>query len=90
MIGKRSPKRQPGDCYTKDSYARAIARGCQMAGVPHWHPHQLRHSAAANIRKQFGLEAARCMLGHKMAAVTEMYASEFDEGKARDIMARIG
>ncbi len=49
-----------------------------------------RHSAASNIRKQYGLEAARCMLGHRMAAVTEIYASEFDEAKAAEIAAKIG
>ena len=26
--------------------------------LPHWHPNQLRHSAATMIRKEFGLEAA--------------------------------
>ena len=34
--------------------------------------------------------AARCMLGHKMSAVTEIYASEFDEAKAAEITAKIG
>ena len=28
-----------------------------------WHPSQLRHSAATEIRKQFGLEAAQVALG---------------------------
>jgi len=28
-----------------------------------WHPHQLRHNAATYLRKQFGLEAARVVLG---------------------------
>lgn len=32
--------------------------------IPHWHPNQLRHSAATEIRKTFGLEAAQVALGH--------------------------
>jgi integrase len=30
-----------------------------------WSPHQLRHSAATIIRRQFGLEAAQAALGHR-------------------------
>jgi integrase len=57
--------------------------------VHHWSPNQLRHSAATYLRKQFGIEAARVILGHSSAAVTEIYA-ELDFAKAADIMARVG
>ncbi|MFL5328125.1 MAG: tyrosine-type recombinase/integrase [Gemmataceae bacterium] len=29
-----------------------------------WHPHQLRHNAATNFRKEYGIELARIILGH--------------------------
>ncbi|MCK4851285.1 MAG: site-specific integrase, partial [Phycisphaerae bacterium] len=54
-----------------------------------WHPHQLRHNAATNLRKEFGLEAARIILGHRSAAITEVYA-ELDQQKAIDAMLKIG
>lgn len=54
-----------------------------------WHPHQLRHNAATYLRKQFGVEAARVVLGHRSAAVTEIYA-EMDQTKAAEIMGRVG
>jgi integrase len=54
-----------------------------------WHPHQLRHNAATRLRKQFGLEAARVVLGHKSNAVAEVYA-EIDLAKAEKIMAEVG
>lgn len=54
-----------------------------------WHPHQLRHNAATRLRRQFGIEAARVVLGHRSAAITEVYA-EIDEAKAADIMLRVG
>jgi integrase len=54
-----------------------------------WHPHQLRHNAATRLRKQYGLEAARVILGHKSAAVAEVYA-EIDQTKARQIMGEVG
>ena len=54
-----------------------------------WHPHQLRHNAATYIRKEFGIEVARVILGHRTAAVTEIYA-ELDDAKAKTAMQRIG
>jgi integrase len=54
-----------------------------------WHPHQLRHNAATRLRKQYGLEAARVVLGQKSAAVAEIYA-EIDYAKAEQIMAEVG
>jgi integrase len=55
----------------------------------HWHPHQLRHSAATRLREQFGIEAARVVLGVKSAAITEVYA-ERDQKAAARIMAEVG
>jgi integrase len=102
---KRNPKSTPMDHYTTESYRRAIARACQKADkriraqhpdakaedvyVPSWHPHQLRHNAATRLRKEFGIEAARVVLGHRTAAVTEVYA-EMDQAKASSIMGRVG
>jgi integrase len=54
-----------------------------------WHPHQLRHNAATILRGQYGIEAARLILGHRSAAVTEIYA-EMDAAKAEQIMAEVG
>lgn len=41
-----------------------------------WHPNRLRHSAATFLRKEYGLEAAQVILGHKTLAVTEIYAEK--------------
>jgi integrase len=54
-----------------------------------WHPNQLRHSAATRLRREFGLDVARVILGHSSPAVTEVYA-EVDRTKAVDVMARVG
>jgi integrase len=55
----------------------------------HWHPHQLRHNAATFLRKEFGLETARIILGHRSAAITEVYA-ELDQQKAMDAVVKVG
>src|SRR5262249_47576024 len=64
---KRSPRKRPGARYTAAAYARAIADAIkrwnkkrpEAEHVPHWHPHQLRHTRATEIRKEYGLDAAR-------------------------------
>ena len=93
-----SPEQKIGDYYEVAAYRRVITRGCDRAFPPpqpldekerkawqkvhRWHPHQLRHNAATNLRKEFGLEAARIILGHRSAAITEVYA-ELDQQKAK-------
>ena len=69
-----SPKRKPGDHYTVCSYRRAIERAAAAAGVANWHPHQLRHLYATEVRRRHGVEAARVALGHRHVDVTEIYA----------------
>ncbi|WP_165065631.1 tyrosine-type recombinase/integrase [Paludisphaera rhizosphaerae] len=98
---KPNPKRKPGTMYTAASYRRAIARGVEKANearrekdpkaapIPDWHPHQLRHSAATALRREFGLDVARAVLGHTSPVVTEIYA-EMDQAKAREAMERVG
>jgi len=102
---KRHPRRSPGDRYCTASYRRAITRAASKANrerekqaaaagvdpilLPNWHPNQLRHSAATEIRRQFGLEAAQVALGHSQADVTQIYA-ERDMTLAAEVMRKIG
>ena len=70
--------------------AEAKAHGIdadQVELVPHWHPHQLRHNAATNLRREHGIEIARIILGHRSPAITEVYA-EVDHARAVDVMAK--
>ncbi len=55
-----------------------------------WHPHQLRHTAATLIRREFGLEAARIALGHSSALVTDAVYAERDMEKVVEVMRKIG
>jgi integrase len=83
------PKRPAGQQYTVPAYRRAIARACKCVGVAVWHPHQLRHSAATALRKEYGIEAAQIILGHKTLTVTQVYAEKNIEA-AQKIMAIVG
>ncbi len=81
--------RKVGDHYTQNSYAQTISDACEKAGISRWTPNQLRHSCATRLRKEYGVEAARVILGHAKLETTEIYA-EIDEKKSRDIMKRVG
>ncbi len=98
------PQRPPGEIYTVDSYRRAITRGADKANfwakggrvvsneeriIPRWHPHQLRHTAATKLRREFGVEVAQVVLGHRHLDATEIYA-ERNLDKAREIVGKVG
>jgi integrase len=55
-----------------------------------WHPHQLRHNAGTNIRREFGLEAAQVILGHSSALITDAVYAERDAGKAVEVIRHLG
>ncbi len=69
-----SPNRSAADRYAVASYRNAIRRACNKLAILVWTPNQLRHTAATDIRKQFGLEAAQVVCGHATADVTQVYA----------------
>jgi len=93
------PKRSPGERYDTRSYYHAVLYGIRRANreaervgnppIPHWHPNQLRHNAATRLRREFGLDVARAVLGHSSPVVTEVYA-ELDGAKAAEAMERVG
>lgn len=44
--------------------------------IPHWHPHQLRHTHATEIAAAESVETAKAALGHKRLQTTEIYAEK--------------
>jgi integrase len=86
---KKSPAVKPRDAYDRHSYGQAVARACEKAGVPHWHPNQLRHTHATEVRRRYGLEAAQVALGHSQANVTQVYA-ERDLALAARVASEMG
>ena len=101
---KARPKRTAGKQYCTSSYRRCIDRAVerindlrksqaeadeQIELLEHWSPNRLRHTAATEIRKRFGLEAAQVVLGHSAADVTQIYA-ERDLTKAAAVVREVG
>lgn len=84
-----APRRKPNNRYTTDSYRRAIHRACDKLKIEKWSPNRLRHTASTEIRKRFGIDAARAVDGHSAASTTEIYA-ELDFSKAVELMRALG
>jgi integrase len=76
-----------------DAEVSCDGRACRLEdlpmALPHWHPNQLRHAKATEIRREAGLDAARVVLGHRSPQITEVYA-EIDVNKAAEVMAKLG
>ncbi len=86
---QRKRRRVIGEAFTPGTYRRAISRACLAVGVPHWHPHQLRHNAATKINAGYGIEAVRVVLGHASLKMADHYA-ERDRGLAQRVARAVG
>ena len=85
--------------YEKRSLGRAIDHAIKrinrerseadLPAIPHWHPYQLRHARATEVREQFGVEVAQSILGHSRVDTTEIYAKQ-TEAKAKEVAKLIG
>jgi integrase len=65
------------------------AEPCQWQSSHRWSPHQLRHTMATRVRKEFDIEAAKAVLGHAATNVTGIYA-EVDRQRAIEVAKMIG
>lgn len=67
--------RENGRPLDRYSVTRMLNRAGRAAGLPHIHPHQLRHTLATQaINRGMSLEAIAAMLGHRSMDMTLRYA----------------
>jgi integrase len=85
---KKNRKRPPAACYTSNSYAHAVSRASEKAGVK-LHPYMLRHGCKMRIEREASTEDARCSLGLKHVSTTAHYG-QLDQARAAEVMARLG
>ncbi len=86
---KANPKVVPRTEYNPEALHHAVERAAVKAGVQTWHPNQLRHLRATEVRRLCGLEAAQVVLGHTKADVTQVYA-ERNDALAATVAKQIG
>jgi integrase len=77
---KEEPMKKPGEFWTPEALARSVLQKCKRLGIERWHPNQLRHNCATEVRRVFGINAARAVLGHfNGLSVTDRYSFEAAE-----------
>ena len=63
-----------GERWTTDAYSKTIAAACRKAGIPSWGANRLRHTFGTEVRRAFGLDAAKAVLGHTDGGcITDVY-----------------
>ena len=63
-----------GDRWTTDAYTKTIRAACERAGITPWGANRLRHAFGTEVRRAFGLDAARAVLGHTGGGcITDVY-----------------
>ncbi len=71
--GARVP-RVLGERWTTDAYSKTIRAAAVKAKVAPWGSNRLRHTFGTEVRRAFGLEAARAVLGHTDGGcITDVY-----------------
>ncbi len=67
--------RENGTALDRPTVTRMLNKAGAAAGLPHFHPHQLRHTLATQaINRGMSLEAIAAMLGHRSMDMTLRYA----------------
>jgi site-specific recombinase XerD len=68
--------RENGNALDRHTVTRLINKAGAAAGLPHIHPHQLRHTLATQaINRGMTLEAIAALLGHRSLDMTLRYAN---------------
>ena len=63
-----------GECWNANAYTKTIHAACGRAGIAPWGANRLRHTFGTEVRRAFGLEAARAVLGHTGGGcITDVY-----------------
>ncbi len=84
-----------GERWTTDAYTKTIRAACGKAKITPWGANRLRHTFGTEVRRAFGLEAARAVLGHTGGGcITDRYSFDAIEdeivGKAAPAVEALG
>jgi integrase len=67
----RTPERRVFQGFSPDVAKNVMARGCKAAGLPHFHPHDLRHRyASVKLREGVPVTDLAAQLGHSKKSMT--------------------
>jgi integrase len=74
--------------YTSATYAATISRATLRGSLPHWHPHQIRHSRATEVDRLLGRQAAAACIGDTIDAA--LVYTENNVTLARRVASELG
>lgn len=67
----RSPERKVFPDFTRGAARNAMARACKAAGIPHYHPHDLRHRyASVQLARGVPITEIAAQVGHSRTSLT--------------------
>jgi integrase len=67
----RAPERRVFQGFSADVAKNVMARACRAAGIPHFHPHDLRHRyASVKLREGVPVTDLAAQLGHSKKSMT--------------------
>jgi integrase len=67
----RTPERKVFQGLTPNGAKNAVTRACRAAGIPHFHPHDLRHRyASVKLREGVPVTELSAQLGHSKRSLT--------------------
>lgn len=66
----------------------AVKRICDQHGLPHWHPHQLRHRFVTKVSNAINEKAAQTLARHHDPKMTDHYTAKSSE-PIRSLMAQL-
>lgn len=88
-VGERGMKSLVNSCAScRRRWLESRCDDCKSASVPHWHPHQLRHSVEVEAEKLGGADAGRAVLGHTDLKTAARYGQR-DIDLAADVLRRL-
>ena len=76
--------------YSDRAYSCAVTRLARRAGLIGFCAYMLRHGAKQRITREYGLDAARSVLGQSSISTTNDYGDACDLSQAVEAMARLG
>lgn len=74
-----------GEPYSASAYGQSVQRAARKVGLPWLKPYCFRHGAKQRITREYGLDAARAILGQKHIGTTNDYGDAADLTLAREV-----
>lgn len=77
-----NPDPRAKEFYGSNIVRKAVARACEVAGVEHWFPYQMRYAVGAKARQQGGIATTSATLGNSKKVAAHYAPEGFEDAEA--------